>query len=66
MRLNPSLKTREPNRRSRSSMQLRLGEPSERRLATIELLLSRTRQLVTGRAEECRRHTLLEDNPSSG
>ena len=67
MRLNPSLKTRELNRRSNSSMEVRLGGPREMRLAIVELLVTRTRQLAAvSRAEECRRRTLLEDNPCSG
>ena len=67
MRLNISLKTREPNGRSTSSGERRLGERRERRLAVVELLVTRTRRLVTAdRAEKCRRHTMLEDNPTSG
>jgi hypothetical protein len=64
MRLNISLKTREPNGRSTSNGERRLGA---RQLAVVELVVTRTRRLVTAdRAEQCLRHTLLEDNPTSG
>jgi hypothetical protein len=67
MRLNSSLKTREPNGRSTSNGERRLGGRRERRLAVVELLVTRTRSLVTvDEAENCRRRTLLEDNPTSG
>jgi hypothetical protein len=64
MRLNSPLKTREANGRSLSS---RERPPGERRLAIVELLIIRTRRMVVvDKLEECRRRTLLEDNPTAG
>jgi hypothetical protein len=65
MRLNPSLKVQKPNRPPPTSNQERpLGE---RRSAILKLLTIRTRLLVgIDKGEECRRPTLLEDNPASG
>jgi len=67
MRLNSSLRTREPNGRSTSSRERPPGVRRMRRLAIVELLVTRTRQMVAiDKAEECRRRTLLEDNPTAG
>ena len=67
MRLNSSLKTREANGRSASRRERPPGERRVRRLAIVELLVTRTRKWVAvDREEECRRRSLLEDNPTSG
>jgi hypothetical protein len=67
MRLGPSLKMREPNGRSTLSRGLRLGERRERRLAIVELLVTRTGHLIPVDREQGRpRRSLLEDNPTSG
>jgi hypothetical protein len=64
MRLNPSLKAQKPKRQSTSNDERPL---SERRPEILELLISRTCLLVSvEKGEECRRRTLLEDNPTSG
>ena len=64
MRLNPSLKAQKPNRRPTSNGERPLGE---RRSAILKSLISRTHLLVSDeKGDECRRRTLLEDNPASG
>ena len=64
MRPNPSLKAQKPNEPQTTNEERPLGD---RRSAVFELLIGRTRLWVSvEKGEECRRRTLLEDNPTSG